>query len=227
MAGAPDTEVAVYLVSTDQALTERLRLYMRRRPGLRLTVSRHLPPRITCDVLVLPVDAVLAAADGSPPPSCPRIAYGSARCLRAAFLAGCSDYLREPWAPEELECRVFRVLQKRSRRHEFAWGTLVVKDMKIVAEGREVALSYPESLLLDLLLRQAGRVVPREALGYTLWGKPAPSGSRALDVHISGLRKKLAALFPDSRISACRGFGYRLSGADESPESSSQTTAVP
>ncbi len=205
-------EAAVHLVTRDQALAERLKLYMRRHPGLRLTVSENVPPHISCDALVLPADVFLLPAGKLPQFSCPCIVYGGARSLRTAFLAGCSDYLREPWAPEELECRVFRVLEQRLRQREFFRGKLVGEDKKIIAGNGEVALSYPESLLLEMFLHNPGQVVPRTALSYTLWGKQPPPGSRALDVHVSALRRKLTSLCPDCRISSCRGVGYRLAG---------------
>jgi DNA-binding winged helix-turn-helix (wHTH) protein len=229
VAAGADAEFAVHLVTRDRALTERLKIYLLRRPGLRLTVSESLIPGIVCDVLVLPASALCEAACTA----YPRIAYGSTRCLRASFLAGCSDYLREPWEPEELECRVFRMLRQRRDGHGAAWGCVVLRDMKVITAAGEADLSYPESLILNALLQNPGRVVPRAVLSYSVWGKQTPAGSRALDVHISALRKKLAPLVPEGRISSCRGVGYRLAGipvdsaSSIQEDSSSQTTAVP
>lgn len=210
-------EAAVHLVTQDQVLAERLKLYMRRHPGLRLTVSENVPPRVSCDALVLPADIFLLPKGKYKQYSCPCIVYGGARSLRTSFLAGCSDYLREPWAPEELECRVYRVLEQRLRQREFFLGKLVVEDNKIITGNGEAALSYPERLLLEMFLYNPGQVVPREVLSYTLWGKQPPPGSRALDVHVSALRRKLTSLCPGCRISSCRGVGYRLAGAVDTP----------
>jgi DNA-binding winged helix-turn-helix (wHTH) protein len=229
---AAEAEIAVHLVTRDRALAERLKLYVRRRPDLRLTVSENLVPQQACDIVLLPARVLLAAVEKGPQLACPCIAWGDAAYLRPAFLAGCSDYLREPWSPEELECRIFRVIEQRPRRGGSGRGQPVVRDMKLTAGSGEVELSYPESLLLDVLLRHQGQVVPRAVLAYALWGKQPSPGSRALDMHICSLRRKLTSLFPDSRISARRGVGYRLAGSLDCPQavggdSSSQTTAVP
>jgi hypothetical protein len=220
VAAEAEAELAVHLVARDRVLAERLKLYLSRRPGFRLTVSENVFPRISCDVLVLPASDL--SVDEHARFASPRIAYGSVRDLRASFLAGCSDYLREPWEPEELVCRITRVLRRRREAQGAAWGKVVLRDMKIVAAAGEVDLSYPESLLMEVLLRNPGRVVPRAVLSYALWGKQVRPGSRALDMHVSALRKKLVSLIPESRITACRGVGYRLGAG-----SSSQTTAVP
>jgi DNA-binding response OmpR family regulator len=63
-----------------------------------------------------------------------------------------------------------------------------------------------------MLAANAGEALSREALYYGMWGKPAPPGTRALDMHIASLRKKLQRLFPENRdcIRSVRGVGYLI-----------------
>ena len=76
-----------------------------------------------------------------------------------------------------------------------------------------VELSQQERAVLCLLLQHRGTCVPRDALSYAARGKPAGS-SRAIDMHISNIRKKIAELnggVQDRMISSVRGAGYILS----------------
>jgi len=73
-------------------------------------------------------------------------------------------------------------------------------------------LSVQEQSILRMLAASAGQPVSREALYYGIWGRPASSESRVVDVHIASLRKKLRRLFPESGacIRSARGVGYLL-----------------
>lgn len=140
----------------------------------------------------------------------PVIAWGPAIRLRGAFLDGCDDYLREPWLPEELEMRALAVLQRMRERYRFPWGEMSLHGNTLAGPGGRTSLTRFESLILRALLRSRGSPVPREALCLLCTGRHDRQGSRAMDMHVSGLRGKVRAIAPDAgRFVTCvRGQGY-------------------
>jgi DNA-binding response OmpR family regulator len=146
------------------------------------------------------------------------LAWGKAEHLRAAFLAGCDDYLREPWNPVELACRLERLRADRSEAagptgvHPFPWGELHLRDLAVCSPRECLPLSLPEYRILAVLLRHRGTAVSREVLRYAAWGRGADRRSRAVDVHVSSLRRKILKLFPASAgcLRCLRGVGYTL-----------------
>jgi two-component system OmpR family response regulator len=140
------------------------------------------------------------------------LAYGEARLLGPCFLAGCDDYLREPWDPEELGWRLERRLAADARGYRLPWGGLVLRGLSLSGPGGRCALSYPEARILRLLLQSRAVPVPREALYYAIWGRGSGGRSRVVDVHVSKVRRKLLRLAPGSAggIRAVRGVGYLM-----------------
>ncbi len=77
--------------------------------------------------------------------------------------------------------------------------------------GRALALSMRELLLLTALARQPDRIVSREDLFGLVWDRPMRSGDRSVDVYVRKLRVKLDNALPGySFIHTHFGFGYRL-----------------
>lgn len=79
-------------------------------------------------------------------------------------------------------------------------------------EEKRAELTYVEFVLLFCLARSAGKVVQRERLVEAVWGDGETGGDRKLRVHISRLRKKIAASHP-WRINTVTKRGYSLSEA--------------
>ena len=158
------------------------------------------------DLYVLPVQE----ASGVAARGVPVIAWGTIEGMRSAWLSGCVDYLREPWGPEELGMRAQAVLARAARRFSFPWGDLGLEGDELRTPGGMVALTRHESVVLAALLRARGRPVPRAALSYALTGGPGNEGSRAIDMHVSALRRKIRQAVPDAwRFIVCvRGQGY-------------------
>lgn len=77
----------------------------------------------------------------------------------------------------------------------------------VMLDNQALTLTPKEYYLLALLVQHAGAVVPRATILRRMWGDPAETRPRRLDVHIGGLRKKLA---PISRryIETIAGIGY-------------------
>jgi len=162
------------------------------------------------DIYVLPVEKI--PENGF---LYPFIVYGAREFLEIAVLKGCKDYIREPWGREELLFRVQKTFSGLAKVKTGDESAFIVLDGKLMYGDRKVSLSFPEALVFRVLLANTSKLVSREALYYTLWGKLPSKGSRVIDVHISSLRKKLKYLRKDkgyNAIRSVRGYGYLFTG---------------
>ncbi|HUW40029.1 MAG TPA: winged helix-turn-helix domain-containing protein [Rectinemataceae bacterium] len=177
--------------------------------GFVLSVSPLDAASEPADLSVIPVERYLALPESLR--LMPSFAYGPAALIGLAFEAGCLDYLREPWNLSELFARSTRIKVTRAAGKGFVLE-LVGGTLRILAPLRdELALSEPEQKLLRLLMLNAGTPVPRSALCFALWGDDGRR-SRAPDVHISSIRRRMEGACPGmgALIKASRGSGYRL-----------------
>lgn len=76
-------------------------------------------------------------------------------------------------------------------------------------DARRMVLTRKEYELLSLLVRNAGEIIPRDALLWRVWGYGAQIRTRTLDVHIRRLRKKLG-IYSEQYIETIFGVGYRF-----------------
>jgi two-component system, OmpR family, alkaline phosphatase synthesis response regulator PhoP len=129
---------------------------------------------------------------------------------------GADDYMTKPFSVRELVARVKAALRRAG--YEAAPPASYQDEMLQVdygnfmalCQGQSVKLTRKEFSLLAILTRNKGRVVPREQLLDQVWGLEYYGEARTLDVHISGLRKKLGACGPS--IETVIGIGYRFNG---------------
>jgi DNA-binding response OmpR family regulator len=105
------------------------------------------------------------------------------------------------------------VLERYRARFTLSWGRLSPDGSLLETSGGTVSFTWHEAALLRVLARGRGSPVPRDALGYALWGKPPRPGSRAVDAHVAAIRRKIAAACPPGSpppIVAVRRRGYMV-----------------
>jgi two-component system, OmpR family, response regulator CpxR len=131
----------------------------------------------------------------------------------AGLDAGADDYLPKPFGPEELVARIRAVLRRAGRTPVNEAEVLEVRGVRltpgmreVLSDGRKVETTTTEFDLLELLVRSAGRIVSRNELSAVLYQRPLSPFDRALDVHVSHLRKKLGP--HGDLIRTIRGVGY-------------------
>ncbi len=196
----------ITLVGCDSLLYEKLRASLARSPFCFRRVE-SLEDGLEPDLLVVPADRLEPATAATPP----RIAWGPPALMRSAFLAGCADYLREPWTPEELALRAESVLARQAVRFQFPWGTVRWEGDDLRTPRGTVLLSRRQAIILRALLRARGRPVARSTLAALL-GAGADRDSRRVDVHVSAIRRQVRAMEPDAGVFVLgvRGQGYLI-----------------
>jgi len=137
---------------------------------------------------------------------------------------GADDYLPKPFNPRELAARIRAILRRYEPRPTGPEGTPpnrlevngVVIDpgsRQVFANGKPVELTTFEFDILEMLMRNAGRVLSRDALMENFYNRKATPFDRSIDMHISHLRKKLDR--GDELIKTIRGVGYQFSRTPE------------
>ena len=132
---------------------------------------------------------------------------------------GADDYVTKPFSPRELVARIRAVLRRRAATvEELAPPALAAGPVRmdvdrhvVTVRGDAVQLPLKEFELLELLLRNAGRVLTRGQLIDRVWGADYVGDTKTLDVHVKRLRAKIE---PDPStpryIVTVRGLGYKF-----------------
>ena len=124
---------------------------------------------------------------------------------------GADDYIAKPFNPRELLSRIRAVMRRSRPESGEKTGDLRLDDgaMKAWKGNEEVSLSGQEYRVLRALLSSPGKVVSRDELSRSVFGRDAMPMERGLDMQISRVRRKLGP-YPDGseRIRSIRGAGY-------------------
>ncbi|MGH9094016.1 MAG: response regulator transcription factor [Acidimicrobiales bacterium] len=133
----------------------------------------------------------------------------------AGLDAGADDYLVKPFSLEELLARIRALLRRTAPLSDnevlrFADLSLDPGTRDVRRGGRRIELTRTEFLLLELLLRNARQVLPREVIFDRVWGYDFGANSNSLEVYIGYLRRKTEADGEPRLIHTVRGVGYVL-----------------
>lgn len=139
---------------------------------------------------------------------------------------GADDYLSKPFNDRELVARVKAILRRTNikaapeieinhgddrKEIEFGGVTLYPGRQQAIFEGRDLDLTGTEFALLQILVRNPGQILSRELLSMEILGKRLTPFDRAIDMHMSNLRKKLPTRHDDFPwFKTLRGRGYLL-----------------
>ncbi|GAA2217339.1 response regulator [Streptomyces aculeolatus] len=131
---------------------------------------------------------------------------------------GADDYVTKPFSSRELVARIRAVLRRRGEPEEAEPAALEVGPVRmdvdrhvVTVAGGKVDLPLKEFDLLEMLLRNAGRVLTRMQLIDRVWGADYVGDTKTLDVHVKRLRAKIE---PDPGapryLVTVRGLGYKF-----------------
>ncbi|MDQ6688113.1 MAG: response regulator transcription factor [Actinomycetota bacterium] len=130
---------------------------------------------------------------------------------------GADDYVTKPYSPRELVARIRAVL-RRGIEPDLSPATLEVGSVRMDVErhvvtvsGEEARMPLKEFELLEMFLRNPGRVLTRGQLIDRVWGSDYVGDTKTLDVHVKRLRSKLETNPAEPKMFVTvRGLGYKL-----------------
>ncbi len=136
----------------------------------------------------------------------------------AGLEAGADDYVAKPYYPLELVARLRAVLRRRAAARPDASSPLEAGELRLLPDQRrvfysqrEMELTASEFNVLETLMRAGDTVISKDDLSLRALGRRREPYDRSIDVHVSNIRQKLAALDASSiHIETVRGIGYRI-----------------
>jgi two-component system, OmpR family, alkaline phosphatase synthesis response regulator PhoP len=142
-------------------------------------------------------------------------AKGEETDIVAGLDMGADDYVTKPFSPRVLLARVKAVLRRRAEKPAGEEETVAMHGFvihpgrhEVLVKGKPAGLTLTEFRILHLLARRPGWVFTRGQIVDGVRGSDYPVTERSVDVHVTGLRKKLGAA--GECVETVRGVGYRL-----------------
>ena len=179
--------------------------------GALAAAERHAPDVIVLDVAMPAPDGLAVArrmrAKGLPTPILMLTARDAVPDRVAGLEAGADDYLVKPFAVAELVARLRALTRRRSDVQTLSYADLVL-DLEVhraTRAGRSIELTGREVALLELLLREPGRVITRERALAEIWDDAAQDN--VVVRYVTRLRRKLG---DPPLIRTVRGAGFAL-----------------
>lgn len=132
--------------------------------------------------------------------------------------SGADDYMTKPFEPEELLARCFACLRRRGTQSAAAKNCITYKNMRVFSDARKVTVSEEEIDLtpheydiLCILVQEPDKVFSRETLYEQVWSGGYYGEDHTVNVHVSNIRKKLAAKDPENEyIKTVWGIGFKM-----------------
>jgi len=137
---------------------------------------------------------------------------------------GADDYITKPFSVRELIARSKAILRRTTVKYEdnnFKFGNIAIDFQKheVKKEGEKIELTLKEFELLEILIKNKGRVMTRDFLLDKIWGYEYVGETRTVDVHVRHLRQKVEK---DDKnpvyIQTIRGIGYKFNYGEDYEE---------
>ncbi len=224
----------ILVIDDDDKLTHLLQIFLSRngfevavansgQDGLKLAYQAH-PALIILDVMMPGMDGMMTCErlrEISDVPIVMLTAKGTEEDIVGGLERGADDYIVKPFRVSELLARIKAVLRRASNKSEtdetgvYADGELMVNFSRreVIVRGEQIGLTPTEYDLLMCLIRNAGRVLPRELLLAQVWGDEFIESTQYLKLYIRYLRQKIEKdpSNPEYILTEW-GVGYRFEG---------------
>lgn len=219
----------IFVIEDEQDIARLIRLYLEKE-GFRVShfadgsrgveaVLNHPPDLLILDLMLPGTDGleickkIRSAPETRQLPVLILSAKGEELDRVLGLELGADDYLTKPFSPREMVART-KALLRRNRPPETAqslsYGPLFLDPVRheVLIKGKETVLTAKEFGLLEILLKNRGRVLSRDTLLNQVWGYDYFGTTRTVDVHVGRIREKIPLL--SEAILTVKSVGYKI-----------------